>query len=59
MELGTKCNPCKNVKDIKKAMKTAESRIYVDGIINLPRDILRELSEKEIKLWVVSKNDTM
>ena len=59
MELGTKCNPCKDVKDIKKSMKTAESRIYVDGIINLPRDILRELSEKEIKLWVVSKNDTM
>ena len=56
--IGSKLNPCKDVKDIKKAMKTAESRIYVDGIINLPRDILRELSEKEIKLWVVSKNDT-
>lgn len=56
--IGSKLNPCKDVKDIKKAMKIAESRIYVDGIINLPRDILRELSEKEIKLWVVSKNDT-
>ena len=54
--IGSKENPCKDVKDIKNAIKTANGRIYVDGIFNIPQDILKELKEKDISLWVVSKN---
>ena len=54
--IGSNINPCKDVKDIKKAMKTADGRIYVDGIFNIPQEVLKELKAKDIRLWVVSKN---
>lgn len=54
--IGDKYNPCKNVQDVKKAIKTSDDRIYVDGIMDIPQDIRVELVKKGIKLWVVSKN---
>lgn len=54
--IGSKENPCKNIKDIKNAIKTANGRIYVDGIFNIPYEVREELVKKDIKLWVVSKN---
>lgn len=56
MVIGSKYNPCKNVQDVKKAIKTSNERIYVDGIMDIPQDIRAELVKKDIKLWVVSKN---
>ena len=56
--LGDKYNPCKDIKDIKKAMKTAGDRIYVSGILDIPYEIREVLNKNNIKLWVVSKNDT-
>ena len=54
--IGSKENPCKDIKDIKKAMRNAECRIYVCGIFNVSQDVLKELKDRNIKLWVVSKN---
>ena len=54
--IGSKYNPCKNVQDVKKEIKTSNERIYVDGIMDIPQDIRAELVKKDIKLWVVSKN---
>lgn len=56
--LGSKYNPCKSVKDIKKALLSVDDRIYVVGIIDIPYDVRLEISKKDIRLWVVSKNDT-
>ena len=56
--LGSKYNPCRDIKDVKKAMKNMDERIYVDGILDIPYDVRVELSKKGIRLWVVSKNDT-
>lgn len=54
--LGDKYNPCKDIKDIKKAMKTADDRIYVSGILDIPYEVRKVLSKNNIKLWVVNKN---
>lgn len=54
--LGSKYNPCKDIKDVKKAMKNMDERIYVDGILDIPYDVRVELSKKGVRLWVVSKN---
>lgn len=56
--LGDKYNPCKDIKDIKKAVKTVVDRIYVSGIIDMPYELRKTLIDNNIKLWVVSKNDT-
>ena len=56
--LGDKYNPCKDIKDIKKAVKTVADRIYVSGIIDMPYELRKMLIDNNIKLWVVSKNDT-
>lgn len=56
--LGDKYNPCKDIKDIKKAVKTIADRIYVSGIIDIPYELRKKLVDNNIKLWVVSKNDT-
>ena len=55
--LGTKNNPCTNIKDIKKVLKKNEiERIYVNHIIDIPITLLKEIYDKNIKLWVVSEN---
>ena len=54
--IGSKENPCKDIKDIKKAIKNADERIYVSSIIDIPYEVREELVKKDIKLWVVSKN---
>jgi hypothetical protein len=55
--LGTKNNPCTNIKDIKKVLKKNEiERIYVNHIIDIPKTVLKEIYDKNIKLWVVSEN---
>lgn len=55
--LGTKNNPCTNIKDIKKVLKKNEiERIYVNHIIDIPITVLKEIYDKNIKLWVVSEN---
>lgn len=56
--LGDKYNPCKDIKDIKKAVKTIVDRIYVSGILDIPYELRKKLVDNNIKLWVVSKNDT-
>lgn len=56
--LGDKYNPCKDIKDIKKAVKTIVDRIYVSGILDIPYELRKKLVDNNIKLWVVSKDDT-
>ena len=56
MKLGTKEKPCKNVKDVKKAISDRyDETIYVNGIFEIPKDILKEIYDKKIRLWVVDK----
>ena len=52
-----KYNLCKDINDIKKAVKTVADRIYVSGIIDIPYELRKTLIDNNIKLWVVSKND--
>ena len=55
MKLGTKEKPCKNAKDVKKAISDRNNEIiYVNGIFEIPKDILKEIYDKNIKLWVVN-----
>ena len=56
--LGDKYNPFKDIKGIKKAVKTDADKIYVSGIIDMPYELRKTLIDNNIKLWVVSKNDT-
>ena len=47
---------CRSIKDIKRTLKGQEiDRIYVDSIFDIPKDILKELKDRNIKLWVASK----
>lgn len=56
MKLGTKEKPCKNAKDVKKAISDRyDDIIYVNGIFEIPKDILKEIYDKKIRLWVVNK----
>lgn len=56
MKLGTKEKPCKNAKDVKKVISDKDNAvIYVNGIFEIPKDILKELYDKNIKLWVVNR----
>lgn len=56
MNLGSKLNPCKDYKDVKKAITgNSDCTIYIIGIFELPTELWKEIYERNIKLSPIRK----